>query len=106
MSYDKKQEGLVQHGRILTGARKTYFEEPVNEHGKVVLYSRKVRTPSNWKNLTRVYKAILEEYDEFDICSILTGSGYKYYLDLKPGKYHHLCYSLMLMYHLGTVPAP
>ncbi|MDP5219314.1 YaaC family protein [Ruegeria sp. 2205SS24-7] len=102
MSYDKKLEGLVQYAKILSGARKGYFQDPENKDGKVLLKSKTVRTPANWKNLTRVYNTILDEYDEFNICSILTRSGYQYYLDLKPGKYHHLCYTLMLMYYLGT----
>lgn len=102
LSYDKKAEGLVRTAKILSGARKKYFNEPLSYQGQVHLVSDKVRRPSNWKNLTKSYNAILREYDEFDLCSLLTRGGYKYYLDLKPGKYHHLCYTLMAMYFLGT----
>ena len=102
MVYDKKAEGLVKQSKIYAGERKKYFKPPETKNGQVWLVSKNIRRPSNWKNLTRAYNAILGEYDSFDICSILTRNGYQYYLDLSPSAYHHLCNSLIVMYYLGT----
>lgn len=102
MSWDKKAEGLVKSSKIHSGARATYFDQPKLEQHRVVMRSKTVRRPSNWKNVTRAYNAILNEYDDFDVCSLLTRGGYQYYLDLEPSDYHHLCYTLVVMYYLGT----
>lgn len=32
----------------------------------------------------------------------MTRSGYKYYINLKPGKYHHLASTLMLAFYIGS----
>lgn len=100
--YDKKAEGLVKQAKIYAGERKKYFKPPETKNGQVWLLSNNSRRPSNWKNLTRTYNAILCEYEAFDICSILTRNGYQYYLDLSPSTYHHICNSLIVMYYLGT----
>ncbi|MDQ2092327.1 YaaC family protein [Marimonas arenosa] len=102
MVYDKKAEGLVTHGRIFKGKRKQYFRPPEAHNGQVWLVCQRTRTPANWRNLTRAYNSILAEYEDFDICSILTRNGYQYYLDLSPSAYHHLCNALIVMYYLGT----
>jgi len=35
--------------------------------------------------------------------SILTPAGYRYYCDLEPGVFHHLCYSLMALFFIGSI---
>lgn len=102
MSYMKKTEGIVGGHKIYRGARARYFEAPRNIDDRVYLQSRRTRWPSNWDNLSISYSKFLREFDEFDICSILTREGYRHFLNLKPGEFHHLCYTLLVMHFLGT----
>ena len=102
LSYSKKTEGLIDSKKVFKGPRKDYFEEPDFRGDKVSLISKKVRKPTNWKNIDISYRRILKEYDDFDLCSILTRNGYRHFINLAPENFHHLSYSIMIMYFLGT----
>lgn len=102
VSYNKRTEGLVKFAKIYYGQRKKYFKSPETENDRVILFSGIERKPKNWKNLKRAYNAILKEYEDFDLCSLLTRKGYLYFINLEPLEYHHLCYTLIVMYYLGT----
>lgn len=102
MEYEKKIEGLVKIRKLHSGARKAYFKEPYNYKDKVILRSKQTKRPQNFNKLEITYTNILKEYDSLDIASMLTNKGYFYYCDLEPGEYHHLCYTLMAMFYLGT----
>lgn len=102
LSYNKRTEGLIDSKKLYKGLRKGYFKEPQFEGDRVSLMSKKVRSPSNWKNIGITYKRILKEYDEFDLCSILTRNGYRHFVNLAPGQFHHLSYTIMAMHFLGT----
>lgn len=59
----------------------------------------KTASGGNWNKL---YSNIHKEYSNFNISSILTRQGYLYYCDLEPGSFHHLCYSYMALFYIGT----
>ncbi len=102
MAYEKKHETSMPTQRCMSGPRESYFKDGPARDGWVVFRSRKRKrlTAGNWP---RVYANILKEYRRFDLASILTRAGYRYYCDLDPGEYHHLCYCLIMMFYIGAV---
>ncbi|MBK1875598.1 YaaC family protein [Pelagicoccus mobilis] len=102
LSYRKEDEKRTPIHRILKGNRKDYFLDPVSENGRVYHRSKKRKKLSS-ENWNRVYCNILKEYHSFSISSLLTPSGYKYYLNLRDADFHHLAYSLIAMFYAGTV---
>ena len=102
ISYQKKNEKLIAAGRLLKGNRRDQFTEGVNKDGRVIHKTQKTRRPKNWKNLTKAYRAYLREFSKYSICSMLTRNGYQYHVNLEDPKYHHLLYSLMAMFYLGS----
>jgi hypothetical protein len=68
-----------------------------------VIYRSKNRKPVSQNNFPQIYRNIQKEYIHFDLASILTRAGYQYYCDLQPGHYHHLSFSLALLFYLGSV---
>lgn len=102
LNYNKRDEDSVESGKIYQGARKEYFEEPIADGERVRLLSKRVRRPASLKNSSVQYRKILKEYDEFDLCTLLTRKGYRYYINLEPGPYHHLAYTFLILYYLGT----
>ena len=101
VSYKKEQEYKVDCTKFLKGPRGTYFQEGYPQTGMVV-YRSKSRREFDKDNISRKYKNILADYQAFDIVPILTRQGYRYYVDLKPGGYPTLCYSLAAMFYLGS----
>lgn len=99
--YDKKHEQPLLTSRFLKGEKERYFKKGYPRDGKIVYRSRR-RKRVNKENWPIIYKNIINEYSKFNICSILTRSGYSYYCDLSPGHYHHLCNSLLAMFYIGT----
>ena len=102
VSYDKKQLTRVDTKRFMTGRRGAYFRAG-EERAGVLVHRAQRRKSFTWRNLPKKYSNICAEYASFDIGSLLTSSGYKYYCDLHDPKYHHLSYALMMMYYIGTV---
>jgi YaaC-like protein len=99
----KKGEGAqVDTSKFHRGKRKDYFKACPEDGGSVIYRSSKRRKLSK-QNWPRTYKIIREEYAEFDIVSLLTRDGYRYYCDLKPHDWHHLCCTLAAMFYLGSV---
>lgn len=99
--YDKEQEAKVPIARFLTGARAKYFKLGYARDKKVVY--RSTRTKAYTKaNLPNIYKNILKEYKALDIVPILTAQGYRYYVDLNPGDFHKIVYTVIAMFYLGT----
>lgn len=111
VSYKKEYENSHKTEKFLKGERKDYFVKlsADNYAGSLdnawITYRSQKRkrlktgADSNWDTL---YKNISNEYAKFNICSLLTRRGYFYYCDLEPGNYHHLCYTYMAMFYLGT----
>ena len=64
---------------------------------------RSKRRSLNNDNWPRTYRLFREEIARLGIASILTPSGYRYYVDLGPRNLHHLAWTLMLMFYVGTV---
>lgn len=102
ISYEKSHEARVDTSKFYKGTRKAYFYEPYEEKGKVIFRSRK-RKNLTQQNCPIVYKNIIKEYSPFSLVSLLTQSGYRYYCDLRPGDFHHLAYTLALMFYIGSV---
>jgi hypothetical protein len=100
--YNKKNEARMSINRFHAGYREKYFKQRGERDGWVIFRSikRKKLSGTNWKAL---YANIQKEYKKFDLVSLLTKDGYRYYCDLNPGQYHHLCCSLLLMYYIGTI---
>jgi len=100
VSFSKGHEEHLPTTKFYSGARKLYFTECPDRNGKTVYRSKsRKRLGTNWKS---VYGNVLKDYSKFHIASILTRNGYRYYCDLEPGEYHHLCYSLMVMFYIGS----
>src|SRR5690606_15318967 len=81
--------------------RLAYFKDAYQREGTIVHRSKKRKTCSN-TNISTKYINILVEYDRFSITPILTRQGYRYYVDLKPGEFPSLAYSLAAMFYLGS----
>ena len=101
IAYEKKQLNRVDTGKFLTGKRKDYFESSYEKESCLVHRSAR-RKPFDGENLKRIYSNLCKEYADFDISSLLTSRGYVYYCDLQEPKYHHLSYSLLMMFYIGT----
>jgi len=101
ISFKKEQEYKVDCTKFHKGERASYFQDGAPKEGMVV-YRSKSKKGFNKDNISRKYKNILTEYEAFDVVSILTRQGYRYYIDLKPGSFPALCYSLAAMFYLGS----
>ncbi len=99
--YEKKQTARVDTTKFLAGERAKYFRDAIDEDGYISHRSKRQKR-CDWKSLPRLYHRICVEYSKFDIASLLTPAGYKYYCDLKDPALHHLSYSLMVMFYIGT----
>lgn len=99
--YELKQRTRVQTNRFLGGARQSYFRPAVEEDGFVCHRSQR-RKRYTVQNLPSIYRNICNEYGKFNIASLLTADGYRYYCDLANPDLHHLCYSVALMFYIGT----
>ena len=100
--YQKKNETRVDTSRFYKNSRKDYFNCAEVE-GEWVVHRSKKRKNVTDENFPAIYKNIQREYKEFELASLLTRDGYKYYCDLRPSDFHHLCESLMLMFYLGSI---
>lgn len=100
--FGKSAGAQVDISKFWRGKKKAYFKAKREEGGWCIYRSKKRRrlTKTNWK---RTYKLIRDEYAEFDIVSLLTRDGYRYYCDLKPHRWHHLACTLAAMFYLGSV---
>jgi len=101
ISYDKRQESKIDASRFLKGKRQSYFRDGCPQPGRVV-YRAARRKAFTQENMDRIYRNILGEYRDFDIVPILTPSGYRYYVDLRPGQFPHLANVLLSMFYLGS----
>jgi len=102
LCYAKKNEARVETSIFYTGRRRDYFNKRGEEKGMVVFRSKRRKT-FNQENLPSIYRNIQCEYEKFNLCSLLTRSGYRYYCDLRPGRFHHLSDSLAFLFYLGSV---
>jgi len=102
ISYEKSHEARVDTSKFYKGLRKDYFYDAYEKDGKVIHRSKK-RKKLTQRNCPTVYKNIIKEYKQFNLVSLLTQSGYRYYCDLRPGTFHHLAYTLILMFYIGSV---
>lgn len=99
--YEKRNETKIDCSKFLKGARASYFRGGYPQDGWVVCRS-KTRRSFNKKNMAGCYSKFIEESKSFDIVSLLTRSGYRYYCDLAPGPHHHLSYALLAMFYVGA----
>lgn len=99
--YEKKQISRVDTAKFLKDERASYFRNAVDEDGHMNHRSKQQKR-CDWNSLPRAYHRICEEYAAFDIASLLTPAGYKFYCDLGKPSLHHLAYSLMVMFYIGT----
>lgn len=102
IKYEKRNEARVNTAKFSKGARKEHFVKREEENGWVI-YRSKNRKSVSQDNFLQIYRNIQKEYAHFDLASLLTRSGYKYYCDLQPGPYHHLSFSLALLFYLGSI---
>lgn len=103
LRYEKKQEVRVDTSRVLAGKRGSYFKDAGTHNGWIHLRSRSRKTLGQGKkSWPPLYRNLLREYEPFDIAALLTRHGYRYYLNLRPGAFHHLCFALALMFYLGS----
>jgi hypothetical protein len=104
IKYEKKHEERVDVDKFYRGQVKDYFRSQENVNNNIIYRSKKrKKLTHNAKSWNAVYKNILKEYGFFNINSILTRDGYRYYCNLHPGKLNQLCYPLILMFYFGSV---
>lgn len=101
VSFKKEQEYKVDCSKFLKGLRASYFQDGFEQPGMIV-YRSKAKKTFTKENLSTKYRNILADYQDFDVVSILTRQGYRYYFDLKPGDFPALSYSLAAMFYLGS----
>jgi hypothetical protein len=102
IKYRKKNEARVDTTRFYKGERKKYFKNGEVRDGWMVHRSN-LRKGVTQKNFPAIYKNIQREYGKFELASLLTRDGYKYYCDLRPSAFHHLSESMLLMFYLGSI---
>lgn len=103
IKYQKRQEPRVSIERFDKGERKEYFKCRDTNEGGYVIYRSATRVNYTQDNLPTKYKNICKKFRKFDLVSILTRSGYRHYINLKPGPFHHLANHLAFMFYLGTI---
>jgi hypothetical protein len=101
LSYKKEQENKVDVNKLHKGARLIHFKAAYARDNSVVHRSTSRKTFTR-DNIETKYLNILSEYEQFNITPILTRQGYRYYVDLKPGEFPSLAYSLAAMFYLGS----
>ena len=101
ISYAQRQESRFRTDKFLRGKRKTYFLDGREINGRILFRCRK-RKKYSWDNFERIYGNLCSEYKTLDVVTLLTRDGYRYYCDLGQPSYHHLAYSFILMFYLGT----
>ncbi|MBM9605936.1 YaaC family protein [Desulfopila inferna] len=102
ISYEKSHEARVETSKFYKGSRAEYFHTPYVEDCKVIYRSKKRKNLTK-ENCPTVYRNTINDYKKFSLVSLLTRSGYRYYCDLRPGTFHHLAYTLALMFYIGSV---
>jgi len=103
ISFNKREESRVDINKFYTGRRKASLKL-LFENDDIVVYRGKKRYSHGTEKGWRInYKRILEEIRALDISSILTNAGYKYYCDLEGLDIHHIAYSLLLIFYIGSV---
>lgn len=100
--YEKKNETRVRYQQFYSGSRQRYFRDLGERDGWHVYRSNRRRGIDN-DNWPRIYRIVLREFASFDLASLLTHDGYRYYCDLGGPSFHHLAHTLMLAYFVGTV---
>lgn len=106
IKYEKKSEARVQIDKFYKGKRMKYFKDLGENFGEnkgwhIYRSNRKwAVSKSQWP---RAFKTFCSEFSDFDLTSILTHEGYRYYVDLGKRDYHHLAWTLMLMYYIGSI---
>ncbi len=101
LSYQKKHETKVDTSKFLKDVRATYFRDGYPRDGWIV-YRSKRRRHATKANMADCYARFISESRKFNIVSLLTRNGYRYYCDLRPGPLHHLSYSLLAMFYVGA----
>ena len=102
IKYEKKNEARVQIDKFYKGTRMKYFKDLGEENGWHIYRSHRKRAVSK-EQWPRAFKTFCSEFSGFDLASILTHEGYRYYVDLGKRDYHHLAWTLMLMYYIGSI---
>ncbi len=99
--YENQNKTKVDTSKFMEGAREAYFRDGYPREGWVVYRSRTRRRISK-ANMGDAYAKFIKESRKFNIVSLLTRSGYRYYCDLQPGPLHHLSYALAAMFYIGA----
>lgn len=104
--YEKQEENQTNklRSKVLRGKRGEYFSLDSEDSEKVVFKSNSRKslkhTAKNWQ---QVYSNICKEYGGFDIFSLLTREGYRYYINIDDPELPPLCYPVLLCFYLGSI---
>jgi hypothetical protein len=104
--YEKKEETRINNlqARFHSGWRRGYFKAPVEASDCIHFESEKRKQfKLTEQSAATVFSNICREYEECCLASILSPSGYKYYVDLADPHYPSICYTFLLMFYLGSV---
>jgi YaaC-like Protein len=103
VSFEKRHDNAINHSRFESGERKRYFKGPFFEPNGNIVYQSKAVRDFNKTKCAAVYRNSLRRLNAFNVTSLLTRTGYRYYIDLNPGKHHHLCCTLLIMFYLSSI---
>lgn len=103
LSFRKENDSRLQIDKFYKNERKKYFKLKETEGNGDSIYRSIKRKNYTHTNFPRIYKNICKEYKKLDISILLTRDGYKYYVNLRPNKYHQLANLLMMTFYMGSL---
>ncbi|MBX9892996.1 MAG: YaaC family protein [Chitinophagaceae bacterium] len=108
ISFEKKNSNLMRTEKFDTGLLKAkltkYPEEETRKNWCIYRSNLTLNythtSDSSWR---KSYRNICKDIEELRVVSMLTRSGYRYYLNLQPEVYKPPVYFFSLMYYIGSV---
>jgi len=107
IAYEKKFDRQMKVDKLLKGKFKEKIakieieNDPNRNHFKSILnISYTNNSERSWKIS---YPKIVKDLNEINVTCMLTRQGYRYYLDLEPGRFHRLSSVIAFAFYLGTV---
>jgi len=101
--FSKEHDSRLPLDKFYKGDRKKYFKFITSGSDGEQIYRSSKRKAYDQHNFPRIYKNICKEYKKLDVELLLTREGYKYYVNLKPNKYHQLANVLLMTFYMGTL---
>lgn len=107
--HEKKNEKIMATEKLENNARFTDYIKRIEIEGedpsKIRLRSNRMVRLDNKKEVSwqHSYKKLCDEITSLGMTSLVTRSGYKFYLNLNPNRLNRYCSVLAFMYYIGSV---